>query len=147
MEKRYSYSYIELICTVVIALLIFSGVIVPGIRNVTAKFNKTADILTAKNIYDSLTYGFVLDSISYPDRDTYIVLGDKNDINSSLDKAYKYNVMSYLENSLTTYPSKTKMSKENYVVHITVDGNIEILAGTQFGSSIYPKASGEYVTQ
>lgn len=143
--KKHSYSFIELLCTLIIVLLIFSCVIVPGIQNVTSKFNKTADILTAKNIYDSLSYGFVLDSIAYPDKDMYITLGDKDNINSSLDKGYKYNVISYLENSLSTYPTKTRLNKENYVVHLSTDGTIEILSGTQFGDKIYPNGKGAYV--
>lgn len=144
MKSEHSYSYIELICTMVIALLIFSCAVVPGVKNVTNKFNKTADVLIAKNIYDSLTYALVLDNIAYPDKEMYIVVTDREEINSSLDKGYKYNVLSYLESHLSSYPSKTKLNKENYVIHITPDGIITILSGTQFGSVIYPQGNGEY---
>ena len=142
-ERNYNRSFLEKILSSTIMLLLMSMVLVPSGKKVLNMAEKTADKVTASNIYKVIEIGLVTDVIAPPTKDMYIVVENVEEITSSLDRDYRKETLTYLGNSMQM-PDKTLYDKKKYIIKLDKDSNVSILTGSNLGDYIYPEQTGIY---
>lgn len=142
-ERGYNRSFLERILSTTIILLVMSMVLVPSGKKVFYMAEKTADKVTASNIYKVITIGLATDAIAPPTKDIYIVVENIEEIISSLDRNYRREVLTYLSKSMQV-PNKTLYDKKKYIIKLDKDSNVSILTGSNLGDHIYPEQTGAY---